>query len=180
MIRSVARHTPFFKALTVFCLILLFRAHTVVEKTRIFDGPRYLFKVDAFLWTVLLCTLIPLCVFLFFKAKTKIFWIDNDNIDIKFYLKKRICFSLSEIALISWGSNDKTFTSWSPRNRSASARNDSVTITFKDGFVLSFDVSEYTNFDELRAWLLNYGKDKGIVKVKPVKERGSNKKQKSR
>ena len=172
MIKPIPRQTPFFKSLTVFCFLVLIRAHTFIEKAKIFQGHRYTFNQDAFFNGIFLCLAIAIVIFFYLKAKTKMFWINNDCIEIKFYLRKKMQLLLSEISSISWGSNEKAVTNWRLRRYSVASRNDSITITFNNGFILNFGVNDYTNFDELRTWFLNYGTKNGIIKLKPIHKRG--------
>ena len=170
MIKTIARHTPFFRALIIFSFLFLFRIHTFVEKARVYKGHKYALNSEAFLLAILMCLSVSAIFFFYLKAKTKKFWIDNNQIKIKFYLRKEMRVLLNEINSISWQSNGKEVTNFSPMSKTVSARNDSITITFKNEFVLNFNINEYSNFNELRVWFFNYGTERGIIKAKMRKD----------
>lgn len=173
MILAIPRNTPFYKGLAVFCFLLLFSCASYLDKVNQGKGYIYRFHSETFLKAALICFCLGFIVFLSIKARSKAFWIYDDKLELKKFLRKREQFLLTDIEEIGWGSSERTVmrAGSGTMARFASARKDSMTIFFKDGKEIEFWISEYSNFDELRAWFLNYGKRKGIIKIAPLAER---------
>jgi hypothetical protein len=151
-----------------FLLVLLLPAYCD-KNTSLSDPTEYVLNGTRFLIIVTVIFVISTLLFFYFKSATKTFMILNDRVEYKFHLKKQCFFLLSDICEMEWSSGRKFI-----RNSggSATARGDSISIILKNGDVFHFDVSEYKNFDELRAWFLTYGRNSGIIKIEPINYRG--------
>lgn len=157
MIQSKARYTNYFKALTVFIFSLViavpvyFSNHNVVQP----------------LFFVIILSLVVFSVLVFFvlQLSSKKILIDKDKIFVKFFLKAEVSFLLGEITEIRSASG-ASYAGVGDSKGVGPSRGDFFMLRFSDGSELMGTVGEYANFDELNAWLLPYGRQRGILKVK--------------
>ncbi|MCE3259984.1 MAG: hypothetical protein K0S12_1625 [Bacteroidetes bacterium] len=172
MLKSQARYTPFFKSLAVFCFLLLITIPVYVEAVEP-EKPEsdYILNPNIFTRLLFLFTGIALLVWIFLKSKSKSLVILEDRIEIKPFLKPKRHFLLKEIVEIEWGSGGKRPAVPVFTNLVSKASHDGVLIVLKDKRYLYFDIGEYSNFEELRTWFLNYGRKEGIIAVRPLEER---------
>ena len=172
MLRAIPRNASFFQATIIFCFLMLISSLAYVdERHDLRDPTKYSFNVKNFLVTLGVCVSISGALFIYFKAATKVFAIYDNRVEFKFYLKAKQQFLLQDIKEISWSSR-KQIVGTRVSGRRETARGDSLSIILMNGDVFYFDVTEYKNFDELRAWFLTYGRNVGIIKIEPINYRG--------
>jgi hypothetical protein len=163
--RSRARHTPFLKALSVFLFLLLVTMPLYVQKIEPDDPKSALIFNSIYFYIVLSgAFLVGVSIFLLLFLRSKKVTIDQNTITVKYFLKPAKAYTLADINQILWGSAIGKLGFIGPMATRAKSRTDDVLISFRDGSSLYFSVGEYKNFDELRAWFLNYGKKAGLIK----------------
>lgn len=155
MIRSEARYTNYFKALTVFIFSLViavpvyFSNHNSIQP----------------LFFIVILSLIVFAVLVFFvlQLSAKKIVIGEDRIFVKFFLRQEVSFLFSEISEIHSVSG-ASYAGIGDSKGVGPSRGDFFLVRFSDGSELAGTANEYSNFDELRAWFLNFGKQRGLIK----------------
>lgn len=172
MVKSVSRRTALSTALCVFGFFLILSTQKYFDLLPNEDRTsEYVFNAPHFLRSCLICSIPGTIMFLLIHLSSKKFIIQNDKIELKRFLRKREELLLTDICEISWGSGEgRVMQSGSMANR-ATSRNDRITITFNSGRKLKIAVIEYSNFDEIRTWFLNYGRKTGVIKIRSLSDR---------
>lgn len=172
MLKAIPRNSSFFQATLVGGFLLLIFIPSYIDKNNDPRDPtRYVLNTHSFLIALCIISALSAMLYFYFRSATKTFTIFNDRVELKFYLKPKQQFLLSDINEIEWSSGIRSVGT-RVSGRGEIARGDSITIILKNGDVLYFDVSEYKNFDELRGWFLTYARNSGIIKVEPINNRG--------
>jgi hypothetical protein len=115
--------------------------------------------------------------FLLFKFRTRRLKITKESVIITPFIGEVKTLDVSAIIAIDWGSPTDNRQLWLRNIRySQPVREDFLTVSFREGDELKIGVRDYNNFDEIRGWFLTYGKQKGLIKIRPLSERKRQKK----
>lgn len=172
MLKAIPRRASLFQAILIGGFLILLFVPAYLDKSYDIKDPReYVFNLNSFIIAASIILLISTLLFFYFKSATKTFTIYQDRVEFKFYLMPKNYFLLSDIIEIHW-SNGAKRVGTRVSGKGEIARGDEISVVLSNGDVLHFDVSEYKNFDELRAWFLTYGRDSGIIKIEPINNRG--------